>query len=384
MKRVIVTDADYISAFYITNSLGQKGIEVITCDNKKIALSYLSKYSVMHFVYPNPAEKPEEFISVLKEKIVHLKPALLIPVGLETTATIAKYKSEFNYIVKIQLPSWKNYVKAYDKFKTFCIAKKIGIPVPKTFIFNKYNLNMIIKQLGYPIVVKSRLKSGLVYYANDMGELKKYINLILKKDGLAPILQQYISGYGVGFFALYNKGKVQVTFSHKRLREYPLSGGPSTLRESIYIPKINELGIKLLDKLDWDGVAMVEFKFDQKTNEYYLIEVNPKFWGSLPLSIYSGVDFPYYLYQVGTTGKITNKCSYYAVGVRCRNLLPGDILWVLDSAIHGLSIKEFFRFKNMYYDVISTNELLPIIYIVVKTIYCILRDIVIKRLKNVF
>jgi hypothetical protein len=32
------------------------------------------------------------------------------------------------------------------------------------------------------------------------------------------------------------------------------------------------------------------------------MEINPRFWGSLQLAIDSGVDFPYWLYQI-TTGK---------------------------------------------------------------------------------
>lgn len=382
MNRVIVTDADYISAFRITRSLGEKGIEVITSDDKKIALSYFSKYSSGHFIYPNPVEKPKEFINVLKEKSLFFNPVLLMPVGLETTSTIAKYQSEFDNIVKLPLPLWEDYEKAYDKFKTFQIAKEIGIPIPKTFIFENSNLFDIVGQLGFPIVVKSRSKSGLVFYANNFEELGKYIKYISTIDNSSPIIQQFISGYGVGFFGLYDKGKIKVTFSHKRLREYPLSGGASSLRESINIDRVNELGTKLLNSLNWHGVAMVEFKYDERTNDYYLMEVNPKFWGSLALAISAGADFPYYLYKI-SNGEFINRNLSYKVGVKCRQLLPRDILWFLDSLINRNSVKEFFEFKNTYYDVISTKEILPICYQIFKTFYYIWRDIIWKRLKNV-
>ena len=54
----------------------------------------------------------------------------------------------------------------------------------------------------------------------------------------------------------------------------------------------------MLDKLEWHGVAMVEFRYDTGDNDYKLVEINPKFWGSLDLALSAGVDFPYYLCQM--------------------------------------------------------------------------------------
>jgi predicted ATP-grasp superfamily ATP-dependent carboligase len=36
---------------------------------------------------------------------------------------------------------------------------------------------------------------------------------------------------------------------------------------------------------------MMEFMYDTENKIYYLIEINPKLWGSLELAIFSGVDF---------------------------------------------------------------------------------------------
>ena len=45
---------------------------------------------------------------------------------------------------------------------------------------------------------------------------------------------------------------------------------------------------------------MVEFKKDVRTGEYKLMEINPRIWGSMPLAIVSGVDFPYLWYKIAT------------------------------------------------------------------------------------
>ena len=104
-------------------------------------------------------------------------------------------------------------------------------------------------------------------------------------------MQQYINGYGVGFFAIYDNGNLKEFFMHKRLRENPPTGGSSVFAESIFDKKLFIYGKRLLDKLKWHGVAMVEFKKEYKTNDLYLMEVNPKFWASHDLAIASGINF---------------------------------------------------------------------------------------------
>ena len=58
---------------------------------------------------------------------------------------------------------------------------------------------------------------------------------------------------------------------HRRIREYPSSGGPSTCAESYFDEKMLEYGKKILDHLKWDGVAMIEFKKDDSSGTYYQI-----------------------------------------------------------------------------------------------------------------
>ena len=77
----------------------------------------------------------------------------------------------------------------------------------------------------------------------------------------------------------------------QKIRENPPSGGSSVFAESIFDEKLFLYGKKLLDKLKWHGVAMVEFKKEYKTNNLYLMEVNPKFWASHDLAIACGINF---------------------------------------------------------------------------------------------
>ncbi len=107
-----------------------------------------------------------------------------------------------------------------------------------------------------------------------------------------PLIQEYVEGDGYGVSFLFNHGDLRAKFTHKRLREYPISGGPSTYRISVKEPKMEDMAKRLLEYFNWHGVAMVEFKMGNNNNPV-LMEINPRFWGSLNQAIQSGVNSLY-------------------------------------------------------------------------------------------
>jgi hypothetical protein len=166
--------------------------------------------------------------------------------------------------------------------------------------------------------VKRSEGAGGVRYVNDPAELAAV-------DARDAVIQEYIPGEGCGFFALFEHGRDRAIFMHKRLREYPVTGGASTAAESITDGTLRDLGLTLLRALDWHGVAMVEFKRDRRDSQQKLMEVNPKFWGSLDLSIAAGVDFPWLAVRMAL-GQLDEDVMTYRVGLRYR--------WVFDDLMH--------------------------------------------------
>ena len=97
---------------------------------------------------------------------------------------------------------------------------------------------------------------------------------------------------------------------HERVRELPVSGGISTSARSYYERKLLEEGKRVLDNLNWHGPAMVEYKREQDTGEFKLIEINPKFWGSLELCLSAGMNFPLHLCDIAS-GKVLEYSEDY-------------------------------------------------------------------------
>ncbi len=88
--------------------------------------------------------------------------------------------------------------------------------------------------------------------------------------------------------------------------------------------RLHELGRTVLESLDWNGVAMVEFKRSDRDGHLYLMEINPKFWGSLDLAIQSGCNFPVWVAQAVIDGTIPD-CHAYAVGLKYQWIVPNGV-----------------------------------------------------------
>jgi hypothetical protein len=54
-----------------------------------------------------------------------------------------------------------------------------------------------------------------------------------------------------------------------------------------------------------------------------LMEINPRFWGSLQGAISAGMDFPFLVYKLFQEGDI-DKENHYKTGVRTRNAIAND------------------------------------------------------------
>jgi protein-tyrosine-phosphatase len=189
-------------------------------------------------------------------------------------------------------------------------------------------------RIGYPIVIKPDRSVGggqahrrvqlAVTYAKNAGELRARAEGLLRFGKV--VLQERFVGQGVGVELIANRGEIAYAFQHIRLHELPLSGGGSSLRRSAPLdPALLEASTRLVRVLKWHGVAMVEFKQNADTGEFRLMEINGRLWGSLPLAVACGADFPSMMYDLYIQGRI-DASPPARVGISCRKL-SDDIYW---------------------------------------------------------
>ena len=332
MKRALVLDANQRSALAVSRSLGKQAISVFTAEETPTALAGCSRFSDQYFSYPSPKLHPDLFITAISSLVENQHIDILLPMTELTTTLLLVNQTSFPDTV-IPCPDIETVDSLADKCSLMRLAEELNITTPHTwYAENSTILPWDLMSIPYPIVLKPG-KSWLpqngqwaryaVRIANSPSEAKDILNSDPAFLSHPFMIQEFVSGHGQGVFALYNNGQAVSFFAHRRLREKPPSGGVSVLSESIKAdPKLLSDARLLLDKADWHGVAMVEFKV-AKDGTAYLMEINTRFWGSLQLAIDSGIDFPCLLYKISCGEEIEPEANY-RIGRRLRWLL-GDI-----------------------------------------------------------
>jgi predicted ATP-grasp superfamily ATP-dependent carboligase len=292
---------------------------------------------------------------------------MVLPMEDETTMHVSHHRTRLSNYAYIPIVSDEKYRLASQKDEVIKIAQGMGIPVPKTWFIDDPSLIDGLKDsLPYPVVIKPRIGSGAVgiAYADNAGDLPaRYLKVCRRFPN--PLIQERLpaegSGYGVSLL-FDEQGGLRASFVHKRLREYPITGGASTLRESARHDEIRDMAVALMKKIGWFGVAMVEFKIDLRDGTPRLMEINPRFWGSLHLSIVAGVNFPWLLYRL-SKGEVFDPVERYRMGVRCRWMLPGDILHFIHNRRRAALIPDFFNFtdRKTSYDILSLSDPMPVL-----------------------
>ncbi len=320
----LITTADSLKALTIVRSLGRQGITVTTGSHNPSPLASYSRFSVKNVFYPSPVRNPQEFIRTIHHFLTLHPHDVLLPVHSDDTIVINSSLSSLSKVTRLPFHRVEEMIRINDKASLAHIAEELGIPIPRTWVPDDLSqVRKIANEINYPAVIKLRNRTSSTgqSYVNNPDEL---LNAYLKTiEGFFlspqeyPIIQEYISGVGYGVSLLFNHGDLRAKFTHKRIREFPVSGGPSTCRVSTRHHGMEELATRLLRHFSWHGIAMVEFKLTSEGNPI-LLEVNPRFWGSINQAVQAGVDFPYLLYQMAIDGDVRSVLSYQE-GVVTRN-----------------------------------------------------------------
>jgi len=383
---VLVTDGENRSSLAVTRSLGRFGCKVVVTGLQKKNLASSSRYCVDRYAVPSPLHDGPTYLATILGILSNQKIDILFPMTEPTILLLAEYRDQFPEYTILACPALEKIRTIFDKFAVFRLAQENGIAIPKTlFVDNRddffgkkntvHQFPVVIKPAMSKIPIKDGFLSTGVRYAHDKAELEKLYEKELALD-FPSMIQEKVIGPGTGLFTLFQNGRHLALFSHQRLREKPPSGGVSVVCESVALDEeMVEASQKLLAAVDWQGVAMVEFKRDIRDGQAKLMEINGRFWGSLQLAIASGVDFPVlFLHQLTQSAQKRVADDNYRIGLRMKwflgtldhliirlrhkestlNLPPGSGSKT-DALYEFLKLKE----KNSVFDVIDRKDIGP-------------------------
>lgn len=309
----LVLNAGKIQSLVAIRRLGHRGISVTAGACHRPTPGGFSKHADRRFIHPVPRKRPEAFVAALVDEVRTGEYDAVLLSDDDTAAAVVENRDRLADHVGLPYPPYETLRVALDKYQTMEAAREAGVAHPKTFALDDLDRERIEANLSYPVVLKPRQSAGRhgVTVCDSFTDLEEAYTRV--RDDHGPVIvQEYIPNGGeAGVYAMYdfdsNRRAVTV---QERVRSAPAEGGSSSCRRTIADDELLSRADELLSALDWQGVAMVEFRTDPRDGEPKVLEINPRLWGSLALSVAAGVDFPYLLYQLGSEGRCDEVPTY--------------------------------------------------------------------------
>jgi len=289
-------------------------------------------------VHPLRNTSPEDFERDLMPVLEQHRDETLVYLPVSEKATLFFYDLLARHSfpnIQYLLPEKEAFLLTSDKarFQQYC--EQYGFPVPRSY--EKDDLKHLEKNFR-PVIAK--LKSG----AGSVG--MKYIDSVEQLSALQQldfnvylVQERIISSEKVaGAFFLCQEGKTVAYYGHRRLRTFPPEGGVTVFSKAEDNPEAKQIGEALLAHLGWNGFAMIEFIQDNRTGEWKIIELNPRLWGSVLLSEFTGARFLKTYVDLCLQKPVSPQPADHTRFIRW--LFPFDLLNVLKGKI---SWGEFFH-----------------------------------------
>ena len=307
MLSVLIIDAEYGLTLDYMHCLTQvKNVKVYTICNEKNNNVKYSRYIEKFLFYP----KTSSDVDVIKNINYEVKKNnidLIVAISEYGIRFLIENKMLLNYPNKIVLlPELSYFDTANSKGLFAKHLQKFNIPAPKSILVQHFDsLDLENFKLNFPVLAKPIEGPGGgagIILIKNINELK--INFIDKKINSTYIIQEYIEGYDLGCNVLCKEGII-IEFTIQK--GYLWNNKPFSYQiglEFIYNEQVIILVKKLVKSLKWSGVANIDLRYDIKDDMLKVIEINPRYWGTLFGSYLSGVNFPYDHYMASINRKI--------------------------------------------------------------------------------
>jgi hypothetical protein len=299
---------------------------IITYDFHRSANYLRTRYSDKHYYLPvfSLAEYIESLARLCRDESIDL----FFPVHSDYIGEIIKKKELFGQCFSY-CSDYNTYINLHDKSTLHACAISLGIPVPFQYP------DALSARIPFVAKPKNQSAAKGVCYVDSEKDRKRF--LMLKKSEY--LYQDYIPGTGCGYSVFAVQGKIIKGYGHKRICEFPVSGGSSIYRSGFFIEEMKLYTEKILSEYKWSGFLMMEFKILPSGN-LVLIEANPRIWGSINQGLQNGVNYFEHLFT------LEKKITIQTVRERDTYLSPHIYLSLVSYLIRG-NLKPFKYFlKN--------------------------------------
>ena len=291
--RLLITNAMSDQGVVVAQSLGRAGFEIMGVDRRTAPRWLRTKW--LRELQAVPHADPRRWQEDVLRAIRRFEADLFLPLCSRGVQLAAERRDELGHCCHVLTPDREAFMKAYDKRWCMAICQELGIP-SAGFLTVAQARELLLR--GEKVVVKPGHDRGgakEVSLIEHPGELNRAIAAAQTPEADC-LIQSFISGNAAAMRSLTvvmdGASNLLASFQLQKLRHVPATGGNTALARSCNEPAILASVLPFFRHCGWRGPAEVECKWDASSGCFRVIEINPRFPGTLRLSVLCGLDLP--------------------------------------------------------------------------------------------
>jgi len=295
---VLIPDGESHLLRFIINGLAQwKGIKIYVMSCKMNSPMRFSRY-IHKFSYYAKADTDLDWIENINNEVEKYNIDFVMPIWEVGIKILAEHKDRVLFKNKLGLlPPLNEFNTARNKGLLPSHLESYNIPGPKSVLVESVNELDKVDRLGFPVMIKPVEGFGGGYGVRKFNNKKDIESYIIEKNiGYELIVQEFIEGTDFGCNVLCKEGNILAFTMQKGNEPDEKQFAPSISWDFIYEPDLYRTIERLMKSLNWSGVANIDLLYDKNDQQFKILEINARFWGSLDGSILAGVNFPYFYY----------------------------------------------------------------------------------------
>jgi predicted ATP-grasp superfamily ATP-dependent carboligase len=291
--------------------LGLAGIPVVAAGWTGTETRW-SRYTVDHIELPDLWQEVDQSVATLVRFAQRLKERpVLFYQNDQSVLAISRHRDVLADHFAFVVPDAELVEDLVDKARFTELAQRLDLPLPKTVIVQAGEPNPEIGDISFPVIAKRVLRrSGAETWFPVAGRAKASLAgsaaeleaLLFRPElaGVPLVVQEEIPGPEKRISSYHafidDAGVTRGEFTGRKIRTWPRRYGQSTAVEIVAQDDVLTLGREVLQKMEFTGVAKVDFKRDDAGN-LLLFEVNPRFSLWHHPGAVAGVNIPALVYR---------------------------------------------------------------------------------------
>lgn len=303
-------------ALAVTRSLGRQGVRVVRIHPNRLDHSLYSKYCSDVAICPDMYASQDALVTYLQQLARRYDgKRVLIPASDDCAEFLGAHYHALEAAYELCVAPRAVAEILVNKRRQYEAAQRLGVPIPETYFpESRSDVEHLAATIcNYPYIIKPLVahtwrlasmqgvsqgrKAVLVRDAQELRDAHASMG-----DGFRDVMVQEVIGGRdeqlFTFLGYFRKDGTPLAYCVRRkVRQLPVDFGYCTMTVSCHDDEVVEHSLRLLQGIGFSGICGVEYKFDDTTGQYKLIEINPRPVNTIGLAPACGVDIPYVAYR---------------------------------------------------------------------------------------